>query len=622
MIKLYPTPKKAELKKGSFCFDYVRTEALPYEILEEEIRQYGITEVNDKEVNVKYVKKESLTEEAYEIHIAENGALVYYADLGGALYATQTLCQLINMKEVQYLEIYDEPSIKRRILSFDISRGKIPTMEHFKEVIDHAAKARYNVLVLYLDRLVVQLPSFEKYWLKDAVTVEEMHTLKKWCNEKNIQLSLSVETFGHLNHFLEIEEFKHLSNAIDENVKCGDLNPLDPGSLEFVDRLIGDVIPFIDTEFIKIGGDEIRTLATGKSKEEVEKNGTVAVYMEYMQKVCNICTEKYHKIPMLPNDMFMHIKNSEKENLESLKIFPKNAIIDDWGYESEYEYHNFDKHADLFEKMKIPFATAASTGLYNQYIQRTYNMSLNALNSCAAALKHGAYGVIQTTWGDTGNSQFMCMEYEGLYVFGQTAWRPDKFQVSDVLGYMDKYVFKSQKGSIANVLAEIGDCAWFSKGKFPNAHTYTFADSGSFTDPLIWNSYHAHAGIDRIYIWDAVDEYGCEKAIKHIDKITEELKNTETGMKNGDTVKEKILLNFLMFETTIKSAYMKLCLLALDEEERAKKLSKEVMSGYDCILENYKKLWLTENRENGSEIFLNFIKKKRDELIDWQNMHI
>ncbi len=129
-----------------------------------------------------------------------------------------------------------------------------------------------------------------------------------------------------------------------------DLNPLDPRSIEFVDERISDVIDFCDTEYLIVSVDEAGSLETGKSKDEVAKRGKMVVYMEYVNKIYDLVTKKYNKLVRFSGDMFLKRTATDEEILELLKLFPKNAIAGDWGYESEYEYHRFERNNRLLQQ--------------------------------------------------------------------------------------------------------------------------------------------------------------------------------------------------------------------------------------------------------------------------------
>ena len=73
-----------------------------------------------------------------------------------------------------------------------------------------------------------------------------------------------------------LTEFTFLSNSWDENKPCGDIYPYHPEVMDFLDMLIEDVIPFCDTDFLSVHGDEVGTLKTGKTKDAVLEKGEIA----------------------------------------------------------------------------------------------------------------------------------------------------------------------------------------------------------------------------------------------------------------------------------------------------------------------------------------------------------
>ncbi len=613
MIRLYPMPISINENDGTYKFTYVNVKGIENEIIIREYADRGIT-LSDGDPNVIYTKKDGLNEQGYELVIDENGAEIFYSHENGAFYATQTLCQLINMDEVPHLEIKDEPLNKNRIFQLDISRGKLPKMEHFKEIIDYAAMGRYNIFSLYYDRIIIQFPNLEGLWEEDSYTMEEMYQIKKWCNEKFMKMHVSICAFGHLGNYLCHDRFKHLSNSLDENNPGSDLNPLDPGSVEFVDMLLEDTIPFCDTEFQTIGTDEIRSLATGKSKDEVARRGSNAVFMEYVGKLSRLVQEKYHKTPRICGDMFFNKNLTDEQIRENLKAYPQGTITSCWGYESEYERYDFDRYNRLLNEAGIKYENWAGTGLWAQYVPRTYNQMLNAEVACRMGYENGAYAVAQTLWGDRGNSQFFVMELNGIFVFGATAWNCYDYQLSYVHEYMDKYVYKTTKGSMARMLALLGDAAWYAKGRIPECNTFAWSSRHCYKTEPVWNGYHPHTGIKKIYFSDLIDEYGCQRAIDHIEISKKALENVDFDYKDSALEKQKIALNLRMFELSVRECYFNLCVLYLKDYGTARALIPSIEECYEDIFAEFVRLWNTENRENGSQKFINELKGKKSKF--------
>lgn len=613
MLKLYPMPTDFTEFDGEYSFDYVSVSGIENETVLGEYSDRGIV-LSDNIPNVVYTKKEGIDEQGYKLNINENGVELFYSCEQGAFYGTQTLCQLINMKSVPFVEIKDAPLNKNRVFHLDISRGKLPTMKHFKEIIDYAAMGRYSIFSLYYDRIIIQFPKLEGLWEEDSYTMEEMWQIKKWINDKFMKMNIQIRSFGHLGNYLCHDRFKHLSNSLDENNPGGDLNPLDPRSVEFVDMLLEDVMPFNDCEYQVIGTDEIQSLRTGKSKSEVERRGLNAVFMEFVGKTTALVRDKYHKIPLISGDMFFNKTFTDKEIRENLKAYPKGTITSCWGYESEYERYDFDRFNRLLNEAGIKYENCSGTGLWAQYVPRTYNQTLQAEVVCRMGYENGAYSVAQSLWGDRGNSQFFVMELGGIFTFGAAAWNCYDFQLSYVHEYMDKYVYKSTKGSMARLIASLGDAAWFAKGRVPESNTFAWSFKRCYKTEPIWNGYHPHTGIKKIYFNDFIDEYGCQRAIDHIENSKKLFGQVDFCYKDSSIEKEKIYLNLRMFELSVRVDYFNLCALFLKDYDTARSLIASIEECYKDIFANYKRLWLTENRENGSQKFICLLKDRKSDF--------
>lgn len=618
MLKLYPMPLEIIEKEGKYEFLYSNVNGIENEIILNTYKEMGISLSADKEANITYTKKGNLDFEEYELIINENGAEIFYTFENGAFYGTQTLCQLINMKKAPFVEIKDKPLLKERTLLFDISRGKVPTMSYFKKIIDILAMARYNTFCLYYDRLIIQFPNFKDFWEDDAITEEELWQIKKWCNEKFIKLTIYVETFGHLENFLKYDRFKYLTNSLDETKPGGDINPYHPDAMKFVEMIIEDVIPFVDTNYLSVGGDEVHSLKTGKTKDVAAQKGIMTVYMEHMSKVCELVYNKYKKIPMVCNDMFMRRTMTEEEMEENLKLFPKNAMIVDWGYESEYEYHRFDRTNTLLKKHGIPFLNLASTGTFVQYVPRTYNQMLNAEVNCRQAYEKGGVGAGTSCFYDGGGSNFFVIDFGGIFTFGSTAWNYKGFQLSYVHNYMDKYLYKAQDCEFAKTVASIGDATWYTKGKCPESNLFaTTFKAVPYNSTLFWNGYHAHTGIDQIHINDMVDEYGCKKAMEHVRNSEERLKKCVIKCAEAEEYMKKIMFDLRLFELAIKVSYFKLCILVTKDFEAAKEYINDIKAAFNELIEAFPKLWVTESRPARVEIFMTSLEKYRSDFINY-----
>ena len=91
------------------------------------------------------------TGEGYVLDVQRDKISVTAEAPAGAFYALQTLRQLFAQEQVPCLHIEDRPDFAYRGFYHDASRGKIPTMETMKELIDRMAYYKLNSLQLYVE---------------------------------------------------------------------------------------------------------------------------------------------------------------------------------------------------------------------------------------------------------------------------------------------------------------------------------------------------------------------------------------------------------------------------------------------------------------------------------------
>ena len=91
--------------------------------------------------------------EAYTLSIDENHISIEADGPAGAFYAIQTLRQLFKHQQIPCLTIEDKPDFAYRGFYHDVTRGKIPTVETVKKLIDQMAYYKLNSLQLYVEHV-------------------------------------------------------------------------------------------------------------------------------------------------------------------------------------------------------------------------------------------------------------------------------------------------------------------------------------------------------------------------------------------------------------------------------------------------------------------------------------
>ncbi len=511
--------------------------------------------------------------EKYKINIDEKGIHIRYADDEAAYRARTTLGQILDQAEdgcVTYLEIEDQPSIKNRAYMLDISRGKIPNLSYLKELVDILAALKYNQLQLYMDTFIYEYKGFEEYW-KDTqpLSVAEIRELDAYCKERFILLVPVQNSFAHMAAWTAKPELSHL--AITRDGKPSQtLNPLHPGSLELMDKIYESVCEGYSSELFNIGMDEPFELGMNETKEECDKKGVGRVYTEYLEKICDLVCKKYKKQPMFFDDIVF-------KHPEELANVPKNAIVMQWGYESEQQ---FDRNCRLIRDHGLRFYVCPGTSMWGSITGRTNNANMNIWVAAECGAYYGAEGFLLTEWGDDGHPQFASTTYYPIVVGAYASWNcinhnsefavtGRREMVANSKKYVDRYLYKTTgEKSLADVVYRMGNY-------------YLLEELLQFNGTDFTNCYMRRYQLEPFLV----------TGIKRVREYMQGLRRELDECRADETVLSEVKLNCDMV--------LLLADLMLGEKNEAE---------CERVFAEYRRVWLLKNHEAGVELFLDIMK--------------
>lgn len=525
------------------------------------------------EVPVSFEKDAALPQEAYRLKAAEGKVMVSYAALQGAFRAAVTLKQIAMQAEdgeVPVFDIYDYPDIANRAYMLDISRGKVPSLESLKRLVDLLTDLKYNQLQLYIDNFSFAYKYFEEY-CKDTepLTREEILELDAYCKKHFIELVPNQNGFGHMTAWLEKEELSDLAIKREDGKPSSTLNPLDSRSLELVDRIYESCLDCYSSSLVNVCMDEPFELGMGQTKEACEKYGIHKVFSDYVNKVCALVKQKYHKNPMV-------WITDVTEMDEALQNMDKDAIILDCEYENE---QHFDRNCPILKEKGFRFYTCPGTSNWKSYTGRSYNAVLNIIDAVECAKYYHAEGSMLTEWGNGGNAQFPAITYFTLVLFGALSWHVDKeLKKTEIIKaskeYLDKFLFHTKKGSLADLIYDMGNY-------------FVFEERTRWDRTELFNCYlnkeKATEGQKKRF----------ERAYKYMRMIKEDFKDVE-----ADEISKR--------EAEIDCDIV-LVLLDIILEHDKQRINKELAR----IKEEFIALWSLNNHMYGIHIFCDFV----DELM-------
>ena len=314
-----------------------------------------------------------------------------------------------------------EPTMPIRGYQLDISRMKVPTMATLYRMVDILAALDYNQFQLYTEHAFAY-PGHEAVWEEfSPMTADEIRALDKYCAARGIELVPNQNSFGHLDQWLcrypynELAEvpqggavYKPWGNCVIRTPSA--LCPTDARSIPFIASLYDALFPCFKSKLVNVGCDETLELedarALNRSAKTVAEKGVHRVYLDFLLKIHREVASRGHTM-MFWGDIIVNAP-------ELVPELPEEVIALCWGYEGN---HPFDKQCGLFAQAKRRFMVCPGTSAWGSISGRVPNMIANIDNAYAAALKHGAEGMLLADWGDGGHPNPWIVSIPALVYF-------------------------------------------------------------------------------------------------------------------------------------------------------------------------------------------------------------
>ncbi len=373
--------------------------------------------------------------EGYRICVCEDYIRLHGESGAGAFYGLSTLKMLWKMSKgkIECQEIKDSPDMSYRGFYQDTTRGRIPTLDTLKRLVDTMADYKMNSLQLYVEHSY----EFKEYEFCRAelgcLTKAEITELDEYCKERFVELVPSLSCFGHLYHLLQSEQYKHLCELRDykpskhyfmERMAHHTINPLLDESFELIKSLIDQHMSAFSSDKFNICCDETfdlgRDVNSGKDKGEL--------YIGFVKKLVSYLEAKGKKVMMWGDIALQHP--------DRLGEFPESLTFLNWYYDAEVDEARF---AALADKKQI---VCPGTSTWCGFHERIDIEEPNITTLAAYGKKYGAEGILNTNWGDLGNPASIDMAMYGLILGAAAGWYNDTQPTEDFKQAVAEYHYE------------------------------------------------------------------------------------------------------------------------------------------------------------------------------------
>lgn len=378
----------------------------------------------------------------YRVEVRTDGVEIRAGGPAGLRYAVETLIQLLGHEcSLPACEIEDEPDFAMRGIMLDISRGKVPTLETLRGLVDVCVKLKLNTLMLYTEHTF----RFRRHPQIGAdaspLDAETLRDLDHYAAEHHVELIPCLQSLGHMDHILALPRYRELA----ETDMGWTIAPTHPGSLALLRDLYDEYLPNFRSSFFHANCDEPWDLGRGQSGARSDELGPGGLYLEHVGALRELA-RRHGKRTMIWGD----VVHAHPKRIPEI---PKDLVLLDWGYEAQFDYDR----VEVFRDHKLEFVVCPGTSSWNSLFPRMDNSLRNIAGWAAAGRKFGALGLVNTDWGDFGHYNLLGNSWFA-YAFGaQQSWSGDPDPRSFDRAFSARLFGETgRRGEVARVYRELG----------------------------------------------------------------------------------------------------------------------------------------------------------------------
>ncbi len=379
--------------------------------------------------------------EGYRLSVSPECARLVGEGPAGLRYAVETLVQLVDARgSAPACEVEDAPEFPQRGIMLDVSRGKVPTLDTLRELVDLCVRLKLNVLMLYVEHVFRFRRHPEIGADASPLEASDLLELDAYAAERHVQLVPSLQSLGHMDHVLEIPAYEHLA----EGPRRWTLSPAEPGTYELLADLFDEYLPNFRSRLFNANCDEPFDLGSGKSAARHEELGPGGVYLEHVRRVRDLAGA-HGKRTLIWGD----VVHAHPERVPEID---RDLTLLDWWYEADCDYDRVAR----FREAGLEFWVCPGTSSWNCLFPRVANSLENIRGWAEAGRRHGARGLLVTDWGDFGHYNLLGGSWLAYAWAAEQAWGGR----ADPRGFdraFSRVVFADPSGRSARLVHELGD---------------------------------------------------------------------------------------------------------------------------------------------------------------------
>lgn len=356
-----------------------------------------------------------MPEEAYRISARKTAVTIFASSSRGLMYALFTLSELdlINDGALCEFDAQDEPTLSYRALSDDISRGQIPTTEHFFTIIRRLARYKYNTYMPYIEDVFqfASVPAWGRY--SGSVSAREWRLIVGYAAEWNLSVRPIVNLLGHFDKLVRIKELQPLALRRKDGSLIDCMDPTNPKVRELIRKMLTELVDCFGKGIIHCGGDE----PVGLTEVFGGKEGG-RLFIEHYTFIHDVLAGLGCSM-MMYADFFAPPWGDYSVPVERAGELPEDTDFVFWDYAAREAY----PFVDALHRQKIRLYISPgswSWACFSCDIRQCYENTKGLLKADCGRSR----GMIMSSWADHGDT-ILELALPGVLVGANYSWGPE-----------------------------------------------------------------------------------------------------------------------------------------------------------------------------------------------------
>lgn len=389
--------------------------------------------------------------EAYLLAITGDGIRIEAATDAGAYYGIQTLRDLVRSHGaiLPCCRIADSPDFPRRGVYYDCARGKVPTVETMKALVERLAHWKLNEFQIYIKNTFTWHAHPEIGRGYSPYTPEDLLDIQEHCKRHHIRFVPSLATLSHSELTLQLPKYRHLAELPGAHGWEGGttLCPTHPESFQLVESLYEEFAPLFEAEDFNVCMDEPWELGKGKSATPAHAHGVARLYLDFVLKVHGLCQRLGKRMNMWGDVVLARP--------ELVPEIPPDVVMLNWDYSKHGR--RIPRSAE-FAAAELDFLACPGTSGWQRHGTDLPNATENVAQFSAAARTFGAQGMLNTDWGDFGHRNLLGASLHGFAHGAAHAWNGSAVDDATFTDTFARHTFPGTPG-LAGAIRSLGAAA-------------------------------------------------------------------------------------------------------------------------------------------------------------------